>query len=491
MAKVATIKILDEINIAIIGITPTEYTHFYNKFGYYANGYFFNPSYTMGRWDGKVRLFTKSGMTSIHFSEEIIHDLRTFGYKINLIDSRNPITFDIHTIQNDHFEKDYGIVLGDHQTECINALIQNRGGIAVAATGAGKSFIIGALLKLLHENMGVKCLVIVPSTDLVTQTADEIKLFGNDVGMYYSSQKQLDKVHLVSTWQSLQNNPAILGEYRAIIVDEAHGAKSNVLKTMLMKHGNKAIFISGVTGTLPKHECDLRQVNYVLGKQVADVKGTTLISLGWLANLNLKVLVLKENFNEMWQNYKRSNPEEAKKYNYNTFKSSYFPDFTSEREWIKNRKDRNIFLSDLILESTKKLGNSFVLVNGVSFGRRLSKLIPNSIFIHGADDSAVRKKIYDSYATHNDIIVISTFQLASTGLNIKRIFNLFLIDSGKSSIRTIQSIGRGLRKANDKTSVNVWDISSDLKYSKRHNAERKKYYLEQKYDFNVKTIEYN
>jgi superfamily II DNA or RNA helicase len=490
MEKIATIKILDEINIAVIGLNIGEYKYFYNKFGYYDNGYAFKPQYKLGRWDGKVRLFSEAGKTSIHFLNDIIPEIKSFGYKIKIVDNRNPVTFELPLIDTDYFKEQFNIVLGVHQVDCINALIENRGGISIAATGAGKSYIIGALCNLLHTFMGLKVLTIVPTTDLVTQTANEIKLFGNDVGMYYANKKELNKTHLVSTWQSLQNNPAIMGAYHAIIVDEAHGAKSNVLKRMLMEHGKNAIFIAGVTGTMPKHEADKRQVNYVLGEPVANVSASHLIDLGWLAKLKLHCITLKEDFTNIWEKYKETNPEEAAKYSYKTFKSSYFPDFASERAWMKVHKKRNIFLTHFIEQTTNASGNSFVLVNGVDYGKRLSKLIPNSIFVFGKDDNEVRKQIYDSFDANDNVVVIATFQLASTGLNIKRIFNLFMIDPGNSFIRIIQSIGRGLRKAPDKESVSVWDIHSDTKYSRRHSGDRKKYYNEQKYSFKEEIIEY-
>lgn len=491
MSSVATIKILDEINVAIIGLKVKEYEHFYNKFGYYEKGYIFKTTYKLGRWDGKARLFTKAGKTSIHFLKEIIPDLKEFGYKIKLIDNRNPITFDVQPITSTTFSEEFGIELGDHQVECVNSLIENRGGISVAATGAGKSYVIGALFNILHNEMGAKCLCIVPSADLVTQTAEEVKLFGNDVGMYYATKKQLNQTHLVSTWQSLQNNPAIMSAYDAIIIDEAHGAQSTVLKQMLMEHGGNAIFIAGVTGTLPKEECEARKVKYVLGDPVAFVGGKRLIDLGWLAKLKIRTLRLIEDLSDVWEQYKATKPEEAAKFTYKTFKKEYFPDFDSERKWIKTNKARINFLAHLIQKQTDALGNSFVLVNGVDFGKRLAKAIPNSIFVHGADASDVRKQIYELYKTNDGVIVIATFQLAAVGLNIKRIFNLFMIDPGKSFIQIIQSIGRGLRKADDKDSVTVWDISSDFKYSLRHAKQRKKYYTEQQYAFSEDKIEYN
>jgi len=490
MPKTAVIKILDEINVAIIGLNVKEYEHFYNKFGFYDNGYLFKPQYKLGRWDGKIRLFSKAGKTSIHFMAEILPDLKAMGYAVKVRDNRNPITFEVPLIDNESFLDEYGVTLGDHQVRAINSLVDNRGGIAVAATGAGKSYIIGALFNLLHTHMKSKCLVIVPSTDLVTQTAAEIEIFGNKVGMFYGAKKNLTQPHLVSTWQSLQNSPEIMSMFNAVIVDEAHGAKSNVLKSMLMEYANNASFIAGVTGTLPKHEADLMQVKYVLGDPVVSVLGKALMDLGWLAKLKMRCITLQEDFTEAWNTWKEACPEEAAKMTYKQFKENYFPDYTAERAWIKTNKMRNKFLGNLIHDATEQAGNSFVLVNGVDFGKRLAKQIPNAIFIDGTDDTKVRKEIYDLFKDRNDVVVIATYNLASTGLNIKRIFNLFMVDPNKSFIQTIQTIGRGLRKAEDKTFVNVFDISSDTKYSKRHAALRKKYYKEQNYNYKEDKIDY-
>ena len=57
-----------------------------------------------------------------------------------------------------------------------------------------------------------------------------------------------------------------------------------------------------------------------------------------------------------------------------------------------------------------------------------------------------------------------------------------MLEPGKSFVRVIQSIGRGIRKAQDKDYVNVVDITSNLKYSKRHLTKRKAFYREQNLD---------
>jgi superfamily II DNA or RNA helicase len=103
---------------------------------------------------------------------------------------------------------------------------------------------------------------------------------------------------------------------------------------------------------------------------------------------------------------------------------------------------------------------------------------------------AKRLAVYDLFKDNDNLIVIATVHIAGTGLNIKRIFNLVTVDVGKSFIRIIQAIGRGLRIADDKDSVTVTDICSDLKYSKKHLKVRTNYYEEQKYKFKKHKIDY-
>ena len=89
-----------------------------------------------------------------------------------------------------------------------------------------------------------------------------------------------------------------------------------------------------------------------------------------------------------------------------------------------------------------------------------------------------------------DKVIIATFGVASTGINIPRIFNLVLIEPGKSFVRVIQSIGRGIRKAEDKDNVQIWDITSSAKFSKKHLTERKKFYKEANYPFTIDKVDW-
>ena len=158
-----------------------------------------------------------------------------------------------------------------------------------------------------------------------------------------------------------------------------------------------------------------------------------------------------------------------------------FPDYGSEKGFLSKNDARLEVLADLIISHCEKYGNTLVLVNSVDMGERLQAMIKDSVFLYGENDKQERKSQYDLYGQRNDVITIATFGIASTGISIDRIFCLFLVDAGKSFVRAIQSVGRGTRLAADKNSIHVVDTYANLKWSKKHAKERKKYYEEAGY----------
>jgi superfamily II DNA or RNA helicase len=168
----------------------------------------------------------------------------------------------------------------------------------------------------------------------------------------------------------------------------------------------------------------------------------------------------------------------------------YFADWNVEKAFLATNKDRMQYIADMIIETADKpKGNVLCLVSNIKFGKMLTKLIDGAKFMYGAIEVSDREEVYNEFKTEDHMKVIANAQIAATGLNIPRIFNLMYIDMGKSFIRTIQAIGRGLRKAHDKDSVVAYDICADSKYSKRHLAERVKFYKEAGYPYKKTTID--
>ena len=128
-----------------------------------------------------------------------------------------------------------------------------------------------------------------------------------------------------------------------------------------------------------------------------------------------------------------------------------------------------------------------VLVPGEGLVERLGD---DTVFVSGSMKSKNRKDQYDEISEVDNKIIVATYGVAAVGINIPRIFNLVLVEPGKSFVRVIQSIGRGIRKAQDKDHVQIWDITSSAKFSKRHLTERKKFYREAKYPFHIEKVDY-
>lgn len=505
MAK-CNIVLLDEVSCLINGLSKEHNLFFYEKYGLFAKGHFFSPKFQLGSWDGKIRFFHKTGKTYINLLSDIVPVLAELKYDIEINDHRTSLSITPPLIDEDFFshitnpETNEPWKFRDYQVDSINAGISNSGGILIAATGAGKTSVCAALAYAYELEANFRSIIIVPDTTLTDQTKEEYEIFGLDVGEYSGSNKDLDHQHVVATWQTLKNNPHIIAEFNMLICDEVQGARGPVLNDLLVNHGKNVSYRFGCTGTLPEEEADAMSVRIAIGEVQHEVPASLLIELGHLAVPDIDIIQMNVDLTEQYAEYEvdyalyikdtKDKPPAPKK-TYKQFKNSYFPDFPSEKKYLQTEQKRLDWMANYV-ESFRLLGkgNTLVLVNGVAFGKKMAKLVPNSVFLHGKDENAVRKEIYKSFKDNDDLIVFATVNIAGTGLNIKRVFNLILVDIGKSFIRVIQAIGRGLRKAHDKDSVYIGDVCSDLKYNKKHLKKREQYYDEANYPNKKRVVDY-
>jgi superfamily II DNA or RNA helicase len=166
-----------------------------------------------------------------------------------------------------------------------------------------------------------------------------------------------------------------------------------------------------------------------------------------------------------------------------------FKNYQEELKWLTTDSNRMSWIAQTIKDISSS-GNTLILVDRISAGEILQKKLKDSVFISGSTKNTERKEHYDEVSTTQNKIIIATYGVASVGINIPRIFNLVLIEPGKSFVRVIQSIGRGIRKAEDKDNVQIWDITSSCKFAKRHLTQRKKFYKEANYPYNIEKIDY-
>jgi superfamily II DNA or RNA helicase len=167
-----------------------------------------------------------------------------------------------------------------------------------------------------------------------------------------------------------------------------------------------------------------------------------------------------------------------------------YKEYQQELKYLLETTGRLTYMRNLILR-VNATGNTLVLVDRVATGKLLVEYIgEQAVFVSGATKGAKRQEEYDEIATSTGKIIVATYGVAAVGINIPRIFNLVLVEPGKSFVRVIQSIGRGIRRAEDKDHVEIWDITSTCKFAKRHLTSRKKFYTEAQYPYSIEKAEW-
>jgi len=164
----------------------------------------------------------------------------------------------------------------------------------------------------------------------------------------------------------------------------------------------------------------------------------------------------------------------------------HYDNYQSELSYLTTDSDRLDYMAAMIMAIASE-GNTLVLVDRVKAGKGLLERLPEdrTVFVSGEMKNEDRRGHYKEISKEDNKIIVATYGVASVGINVPRIFNMVLVEPGKSFIRVIQSIGRGLRKAEDKDFVNIYDFTSSAKFSKRHLTERKKFYKKAQYPFKI------
>lgn len=493
--KQCKLIIRDEVNVKIEGLELAERKALMKLFEYEKPGARYLPSVRLGRWNGKVSYFSLGGSSYVNLLPEILPVLDRAGYDIELEDLREySTTFNFKEVTEQTFahkvwpakhpQEGKPVVLRDYQIEIINEFLQNPQSLQEIATGAGKTLITAALSASI-EDYG-RSIVIVPNKSLVVQTeADYINL-GLDVGVYFGDRKEFGKTHTICTWQSLGNMlkktksdeaEVPIGEFLegvvCVMVDEVHMAKADVLKELLTGVMSHIPIRWGLTGTIPKADFEKKALIVSLGNVINKLSASTLQEMGVLSQCHVNIIQLQDNVE--------------------------FTNYQSELKHLLEDGKRLDKIAQLI-NGVKESGNTLILVDRVAAGKelqnRLSTLFsvlkdaPDVIFVSGGTDMKERKEQYDDVATATNKILIATYGVAAVGINIPRIFNLVLLEPGKSFVRVIQSIGRGIRKAEDKDFVQIWDVTSNCKFAKRHLTQRKAFYKEANYPFDIEKLNY-
>jgi len=481
--KKCKLVIKDEVNVKFENLDLDMRKLLSKKFKYQIPYARHLPAVRLGRWDGCVAFFQLGGSTYLNLLPEILPILDQKGWDIELEDQRQSRKdFQFEEVKEDTFSHiswpkghpmaGQPIMLRDYQIDVINGFLGNPGCLQEVATGAGKTIMTAALSSRV-EPYG-RSIVIVPNKSLVPQTEVDYKNLGLDVGVYFGDRKEWNKTHTICTWQSLNSLfkksrdgevELTIGDFIdgvvAIIVDEVHMAKADALKTLLTGVMANIPLRWGLTGTVPKEDFEFQAIRCSLGDVINRLAASELQDKGVLAQCHVQILQTQE--------------------------VKEFKNYQAEMSHLVTDSDRLDWIAKQV-EQMRKTGNTLILVDRITCGQELISRINDAVFVSGNTKASQRKEEYDEVAESSDKVIVATYGVAAVGINIPRIFNLVLVEPGKSFVRVIQSIGRGIRKAEDKDFVQIWDVTSNCKFSKRHLNKRKQFYNEANYPFTLQKV---
>ena len=434
----------------------------------------FTPVYKKKLWDGKIRLFNIKRKTL--YAGLLDHVKEYFDqkeYEYNVDCPTDPLT--IKDFQS--FVRDIGVPDSikprDYQIEAVKHAAANSRSLLLSPTASGKSLIIYLLTRLYEE----KTLIIVPTTSLVYQMRDDFVSYGYDIDNIHcimsGKEKVSDKPVVISTWQSIhKESNNFYFPYKVIIGDEAHLFKAKSL-TSIMEKTTDVPYRFGFTGTLDGSYTNKLVLEGLFGPVKKVVTTKELMDADHLADMKVKCIGLNHS-------------DEMKK----AMKAATYQ---QEIEYLCTSQKRNKFIKGLALSSK---GNTLVLFQMVEKqGRMLFDLIKengrNVFYVDGRTKAEDREYVR-KYAEENDnVIIVASYGVFSTGVNIKNLHNVIFASPSKSRVRNLQSIGRGLRKSSKKDKAVIYDIFDDIRYRKRENytylhfKARLKIYTEEKFNFKV------
>ena len=486
------IEKLDEVYVRVFS-DPSVEQELVDFFTYEYPGARFTPQFRARLWDGRIRLLDAIRKTLYVGLISYVEEFATRnGYDIEYVTPvirQNNITHDMveeYAKSLDPQGRGAPIVIRDYQVEAVQTALDKERTLLLSPTASGKSFIIYTTMRW-HLDNNRKCIIIVPTTSLVEQLYTDFQDYSSANGwdtsahcqkLYAGFTKEFTKDVLITTWQSVYLQPkSWFKQFNVIFGDEAHQFKAKSL-TGVMEKMDTIRYRVGTTGTLDNKKVHRLVLEGIFGPVHRVTTTKALMDSGRLTNLNIMCIVLK---------YDEQIRKERKNKTYQ-----------EEMDWLVTNEKRNKFIRNLAIKSS---GNTLVLFQFVEkHGKVLYELIKEKahdkrkiFFVYGGTDVTDRESIRHITENESDAIIIASFGTFSTGINIPSLENVIFASPSKSKIRNLQSIGRGLRLKDGKTSCNLYDLADDLHWKSwknhtlSHAAERYKIYAEE--EFKVKIVE--
>ena len=476
---IVQIERFDEVYIKVKA-EPSIMMEMSEFFTFTVPGAKFMPAYRSKFWDGKIRLLNAmTGLLYAGLTKYVEEFCKSRNYELEYLSDFASENFSLKEAKEFVEKIKPTMQPRDYQLDAFVHAVRERRGLMLSPTASGKSFIIYLLVRYYAK----RTLIIVPTTSLVSQLASDFADYGFDSDtfvhrVFAGQDKGSTKPITITTWQSVYKLPKeFFANFDVVIGDEAHLFKAKSLTSILTKMSG-CRYRFGFTGTLDGTETHRLVLEGLFGAVRKVTTTKELIDQKHLADFKIKAIVLSYP-DEIRQMIARAN------------------DYQAEMDYLVRLESRNKFIKNLAL-SLK--GNTLVLYQFVEkHGIHLANMLQNNnrpvYFVSGDISGDDREQIRKVVENDHNAIIVASFGTFSTGVNIKNLHNIIFASPSKSRIRNLQSIGRGLRKSDTKTSATLFDIADDLSWKSKKNytllhfMERIKIYNEEKFEYKIYKVQ--
>lgn len=358
--------------------------------------------------------------------------------------------------------------LRDYQLDSLESCLESGCGTVVLGTGGGKSLLQAALIENWIKLKGkIKCLIVVPGTSLVSQLLNDFEDYQVSFsfsGWTGSMERQDTDIIIVNTeylTRQFENNRDLM-YVDLVLRDECHGSKNgNKITKVISKIKTPNKF--GFTGTLPKEQIDRWKIIGTFGPIIYEKSSKELRDEDYLAPVSIKILKLIHR--RKVRGYKE------------------------ELLFIHTDKSRCELIAKFVSKFTK---NVLIIVNSLEHGQNLLNALqlPDKApyFISGEMPVEDRLDIINEMETQNNVVCVAMGAIFSGGINIKNLHYVIFAGGGKSFVRTVQAIGRGLRLHPTKNKLVILDLCDNFKYALDHCVKRKEHYDEEQIEWSEAEI---
>jgi len=434
----------------------------------------------------RIYAITPAGYCGIGLVPGIIEFLnnQNIPFEIKVNQDYKDIVQHTHILNTDNFKTlNSEFKLRDYQETAVSKALDSGYGVVELATGGGKTLIIANLVyAALHQiEPTEKILIVVPDLGLVSQTYKDFTSYNFPIEIVskWTGNTELDPnarviIANMGILQSKSSDISWFSKVGLLVVDECHK----------LRRGNKVCKLLdkvptlrriGFTGTLPENNIDTWNINNFIGPVIFKKTTTELrAAAGGEYIANAQCLAIKLDYD-------------------------FKPDYTAvssgqryllELDYIHNSKFRNKVIKQL---AHNFKNNCLILIDHIAHGdnlyKELSTLTDKQVyFIQGSVEVEERRRVQEIMEQHNNVVCIAISKIFSTGISIKNIHYIVFAAGGKSKIKTLQSIGRGLRVHENKDILTLVDIVDDLIYGIKHYDKRKEFYDLEKIKITEKTI---